>query len=555
MTDLFTAAADVGVFEDGGNPRKPSASFSLSSGVASTDPLPMKGETQAVPLRLSPVPDDVDLTPFWVGCRLLGLRKVGPQQIELARLLLAEVDGSPLYPEVAVEEPRRASKTTTIWAVLLGLCATRPDYRVVTTAQTYVKARERFMEVYRTLAPRNVGDYEMKRGSAEMNIEWRNGSRLWVVTPEGGAFRGDGADRILFDEAQEHGPEATADLLGGAMALMDTKFDDDADLTDVDARGRGQLIVTGTTGEHRAGMLWDYLERGRRGDIGIVEYAVPDQVPVALPVDSPEGAAGLAAGWGVSKDGKHVMNEPAILRAHPGIGTLTTLGTIRDRFNGMPLSRFVREYGGQWPYDATTRAIDAKLWRDGLAKTHPPYPSRYALGYDVAPDQSTAALCAAWRDADGVAWFEVIEHAAADVWLPRAIHARTRKTPGLLVGYDRIGPNRAIADRLEREARPRPKLVDLGTQDITAAAAQVAADIMGGTLRHVPDASLDGAAEVATRRSIGDGSWAWGRRQGQRDGGDIAPLVAATNALRVFDTQLARAMNAPRTRIVTRKAS
>lgn len=549
MTDLFTAAAEP-VFDQAGNPRVPSASFSLSSGLASTDPLPIRGETAAVPLHISEVPDDVDLTPFWVGARLLGLTRVGPQQVELARVLLAEDAGTPLHAEVVIEESRRSAKTTTIWAVLLGLCATRPGFRVVTTAQTYVKARERFMEVYRTLAPRNVGDYEMKRGSAEMNIEWRNGSRLWVVTPEGGAFRGDGADRIFFDEAQEHSPEATEDLLAGALALMDTKFDDDVDLTDVDARGRGQLIVTGTTGKTRSGMLWDFLERGRAGHIGIVEYAVPDGVLVALPADSPEGKAGAAAGWALSKDGKHVMNEPAVLRAHPGIGTLTTLGTIRDRFNGMPLSQFAREYAGQWPFDATTRAIDPKLWRNGTRKAHPPYPARYALGYDVAPDQSSAALCAAWRDTDGNAWFEVIEHAAADVWLPRSIHTLTRKTRGLLVGYDRIGPNRAIADRLLREARPRPNLVDLGTQDITAAAAQVAAELMGGTLRHVPDASLDGAAEVATRRPIGDGSWAWGRRQGQRDGGDIAPLVAATNALRVYDTQLARTAHTERPRMV-----
>lgn len=550
MTDLFTA-----VFEDAGNPRKPSASFSLTSGLASTDALPVKGETSAVPLHLSPVLGEVDLSPFYVGARLLGLRRVGPQQVELARLLLAEDGDAPAYAEVVVEEPRRASKTTTIWAVLLGLCATRPGFRVVCTAQTYVKARERFMEVYRALKTQNVGEYEMKRGSAEMNIEWRNGSRLWVVTPEGGAFRGDGADRILFDEAQEHGVEATADLLGGAMALMDTGFDDDVDLTDVDARGRGQLIVTGTAGKTRSGMLWDFLERGRAGSIGILEYAVPDGVPVAFEVDSAEGRAAVAKGWGLSKDGKHVMNEPAVIAAHPGIGTLTTLGTIRARFNSLALAQFQREYGGQWPYDATTRAIDPKQWAAGVRKTHPPYPAKYAIGYDVAPDQSSAALCAAWRDADGVAWFEVIEHAAGDVWLPRAIHARTRRSPTLPVGYDRIGPNRAIADRLLREAKPRPKLVDLGTQDITAAASQVAADLMGDTLRHVPDASLDGAAEVATRRPIGDGSWAWGRRQGQRDGGDIAPLVAATNALRVFDTQLARTAHRERVGNVTRRAS
>lgn len=532
--DLFTD-----FFDGDDNPRKPSASISLSS-------FPIKGETKAVPLFSSPVNCEVDLTPFYVGARLLGLTAVGPQQIELATLILAEENGAPLYPELVAEEPRRASKTTTIWCCLLGLCATRPGFKVVTTAQTGVKARERFLEVYRVMAPRNVGDYRILRGAAAEAIEWNNGSRLWVVPPEGGAFRGDGADRVLFDESQEHDAAATADLLGGALALMDTRFGADADLTDENLKPDGQVIITGTAGKFRSGMLWDALAKGRRGEIGILEYAVPDGTPIALPADDPVAAA---ADWQLSLDGKYRLNEAAIIAAHPGIGTLTTLGVVRSRFTGMPLPQFIREYGGQWPFDVNSRAIDGETWKRGQRTAYPAYPEKYALGYDVAPDQSSAALCAAWRDASGHAWVEVIEHQQGDEWLARAVHTRTRKTPNLPVGYDRIGPNRAVADRLLREARPKPKLIDLGTQDITAAAAQFLVDLAAGTLLHVVDKSLDAAAEVATRRAIGDGSFAWGRRQGIRDGGDIAPLVAATNALRVYDTMLARAAGSPRIRI------
>lgn len=533
------------LFDDDDNPRLPSASFSLSR-----PGLEVKGRTEAVALHSTPVVGEVDLTPLWVGARLLGLKSVGPQQIEIATLMLAEDGDVPVHDELVIEEPRRAAKTTSIWAVLLGLCDTRPDFLVVTTAQTYVKARERFLNVYRAMRLNNIGNFEFKRGAAEMVIEWTNGSRLWVVTPEGGAFRGDGADRIFFDEAQEHGPEKTADLLGGALALMDTSFDDDADLTDVDAKSKSQLIVAGTAGEARSGMLWDALERGRAGQIGIIEYAVPEGVAVALDVTTTEGQALVDAGCQVSTSGKLVLNEPAIIAAHPGIGTLTTLGVIRSRFLKLALPQFQREYGGQWPLDLNARAIDPAHWKAGHVKKHPAYPPHYALGYDVAPDQSSAALVAAWRDDEGHAWIEVVRHEVGDSWLPKAIHERTRRFPNTRVGYDNIGPNQAIADTLNRTARPKPKLFALGTREIVAAAATCAAEIAKNTLRHVVDPALDEAAEIATRRNIGDGSWAWGRRKS----GDISTLVAASNALKLYDMDARTHVGAATgTRIVTRR--
>jgi phage terminase large subunit-like protein len=436
----------------------------------------------------------VDLSSFDAGMRSLHMDSVAPQQLVIAGVLEAEsAPGVPLYDEVAIEVPRRGAKTTSIWAVLLGRCQSRPGYKVVTTAQSGLKARERFLEVARTLQRNNVGGYRVLRGAGAESIEWGNGSRLWVVPPLGDAFRGDAADVILFDESQEYGPELTADLLGGALALMDT-------------RKGGQVIVAGTAGRARAGMLWDYLESGRQGRSGIVEYAAPD---TADPTDE-------AVWWA----------------AHPGLGTLTTIEKVRARFDKLPRPQFQREYLGQWPYDINTRAINPDDWAAGRVPAWPAAPARFALGYDIAPDQSCAALVAAWRDTDGLPWVEVVRHGLGDAWLPKEIHDWSRRHTGLRVGYDNIhAGNVAVADRLER-ARPKPKLVPLGTAQITAAAAQLAQDITEHRLRFKVDPALEAAVDVATRRTIGDASWAWGRR---RSGGDISALVAATNALKVFD--------------------
>ena len=512
------------LFDTDDNPRIPSASFSLSRTVS--------GETRAVPLHLSPTPTDVDLTELYHG---LGMLKVDPkpQQLVIGEVLAARrEDGSPLYREAGVCVPRRAAKTTTIWGELLGRCALRDGYQVVTTAQTGVKARERFMTVQRILSRNNIGEYVIKKGAGAESIEWANGSRLWVVPPEGGAFRGDSADAILLDEAQEHGPEASADILGGALSLMDT----------VASGTGGQVIVAGTAGSSRAGMLWEQLEQGRRGRGGIVEYAVPEGTSLVLRDERGEPVK--------DENGDYVLDVEAILACHPGIGTLTTLDIIHDRFHGLDLAKFSREYGGLWPLDVNARAIDPAKWKAGLSKTHPPYPAHFTLAFDVSPDQSSAALCAAWRDADGHAWVEVLRHEGGDSWLPKAIHERTRRFPNLRVGYDNIGPNQAVADTLNRTARPRPKLYAMGTREIVAAAATVSKEITSGTFRHVEDAALDTAADIVTRRNIGDGSWAWGRRRS----GDISTLVAASNALKLYDMDARTHVGASSaTRIITRR--
>jgi hypothetical protein len=52
-------------------------------------------------------------------------------------------------------------------------------------------------------------------------------------------------------------------------------------------------------------------------------------------------------------------------------------------------------------------------------------------------------------------------------------------------------------------------------------------------VHHLNDPDLDAAAGVATKRQLGDGGFGWGRRGSS---GSIAELVAASIALRAFDT-------------------
>lgn len=482
------------LFDELGSPHLPSASISLSQ-------TEMRGETIARPLFVSEIPAGAHASrdDLMTGLEMLGMKPT-PQMFVMSDVIDAVWNdtGLPVHAEAATCIVRRAGKTTMIWADLLGRCTNRPGYQVVTTAQSGIKARERFLSVARPLMRNNVGKYRVLRGAAAEAIEWENGSRLWVVTPEAGAFRGDGAHVVFVDEAQEHGPEASAEIIGGALSLMDTT-------------PGAQLLIAGTAGAFRGGMLWDSLESGRAGRTGIIEYAVPDDVDVALD--------------------ERTMNDAAILACHPGIGTLTTLDVIRARFDKLGLAQFRREYAGQWPHTINTRAIDAEAWQACRGPLDLPRPARFAMAFDVAPDQSAAALVAAWRDDTGRPYWEVLGHDAGDAWVARKVWEVTRAHPGTMTGYDAIGPNQAIADRLDREARPRPKLHRLGTRDIVAAAATVNQAIASRSLRYRPDVALDAAVPLVTRRAIGDGSFAWGRLKS----GDISVFVAGSNALKTFD--------------------
>jgi hypothetical protein len=68
--------------------------------------------------------------------------------------------------------------------------------------------------------------------------------------------------------------------------------------------------------------------------------------------------------------------------------------------------------------------------------------------------------------------------------------------------------------------------------------------IVDDTVHHFHDDDLDAAVGVAARRDAGDGAHLWTRRGST---GSIAELIAATNALKAFDT-----MPAPRRRAVSR---
>lgn len=467
----------------------------------------------AKPTYLSRIPRGTDTSVADVGARLLGMPLL-PQGLHVAGVMEArKASGERLYDEVVVQEPRRSTKTTSIWSVLLGRCSTIPGYRVVTTAQDGTRAGEKIrehMEILEANGFEESGLGELFWSNGKERIKFANGSLIWVVAPKPGAFRSAAADAILFDEAGELDPDLGHALMAGALPLMDT-------------RDAPQVIITGTPGMARAGLLWDTLEDGRRKKrgTGIVDYSIRDDEDstVLSDPDDPESP--------------RVLNVKVLKRVHPGIGTLTTLARMKQRFEKMQLLEFEREYLCRWPFDAVSSAIDPEQW--AAAECEPiDRPERVGIAYDVAFDSTTASVAYAWRDDTGRAVVEVVEHRPGTSWLANTAHRATRLHPKCPVAFDRIGANldpSAALDRMRPRARQAPRTV----AEHVAATQRFAAELREGRVRHFGQADLDAAVLNATWRDAGRSGRVFGQRA--KGAAAINPLVACVLALWQYDQQ------------------
>lgn len=461
----------------------------------------------------------MDISETETGAKALGLPLL-PQGVLEAKLLSArdEENGS-LYKTTVIQMPRRSTKSTSIWATIIGRALTRPGYKAVTTAQTGTVASSILLEHGEMLEAAGLAGYKRKdpdevegdgtmrvlRNGGREKLEFKNKSVIWCVPPIAAAVRSKAADDIVIDEAGEFEGSKGEEFMTGVLPLMDTRGE------------LAQLIIAGTPGKIRVGMFWELLEAARKGDddaMGILDFSAAD-------TDDPE-------------------DRDVWRRVHPGPsaikedGTpLTSMRTLERRFRQMPLPQFAREYLCMWPTDSSVSAIDMEMWEKCTRPT-PFMPERFGWAYDVAPDGSSAALCAAWRDDNGEAWLEVIEHKMGTDWLPAEIRP-IRKTSSHDVVYDRIGANMDTAMRLQ-SARPAIGATGLHfVNGVVPAESAFVRELNAGRIRHSGQISLTAALQGATWRVL-EGARLWGRKV---SASDLTPAVAAALALHHYDTVVA----------------
>jgi hypothetical protein len=400
--------------------------------------------------------------------------------------------GVPDHDEIVIVAPRRCGKTSSIQAGLIGRMTRIPRYTIITTAQTGLKARLRFFDIAQPLHKRDPDNWLLWQAAGRECLEYvPTGARWYVVAPKGDKFRSEGADCVWVDEAQEFEDEAQVqDLQAGIEPTLDTSR-------------YPQLIISGTP-KGKAGLLWETLQRGLEGEIGIVEYAGRED-------DDPD-------------------DEAVWHRVHPGIGTLTTIERMRKRRRKLGRVLFGQEYLCQWQDATATQLIPAGAWAGSCRDEAPSRPERLGLAFEVAVDGSYGAVVGAWRDGDGRAWWELLAARSGAGWLPIFLGdlARRRHLP---ISYDAIGQNLQVAEALTR-IKPRPRLDPMNTRQMIAACPPVFDELHGGRVLHVDQPDLTTAIAAAAKRYMRDGGWVWNREAG---GPAIAPLIAGTVALAAFD--------------------
>jgi hypothetical protein len=440
------------------------------------------------------------------GLTLLGFteEQVKPQQVYVADCLGRGRKFN------AVMKPRRSAKTTTVLGTLLGRCLEQPDTIVgFTTGINALKARARYkQDVAAPIFKYTHGDLEaygikaLGYSTGMERITFTNGSMFLVGRPHEQFFRSEAFDVVFIDESGEASAETSESIVVGALPTFDT-------------RPGAQIVYAGTAAEYRKGnLLWDALE-GPQDRSSLLAYGVDQGTSIADVSD-----------W--------EQVEPLLLAQHPGIGTLTTLDTVKDSFDHMPPERFAREYLGLFSYAGETGGlVDPARWAQGLVDStgFPEPPERFGMAMVAMPNQSFASIVAAWRDDDGDAHFLLLDHRPGVRWLAgRATELSLRyRVP---ITHDSMGVILVHAQEAGR-MYPRPQLNPLTFRGITTAAALITEVVNTGHAHHYGQDALTAAALTIQRRTIGSqGSWALGRL---RPEDDSSPFEAAAMALRAYD--------------------
>ncbi|WP_054682497.1 hypothetical protein [Microbacterium sp. No. 7] len=439
------------------------------------------------------------------GDRAMQNREPKAQQLVVVDALAAGASRN------AVLLPRRSAKSTTLIATGLGRAEAREDYRVGVLTMTTGKAgRSRFLkDVVPALERSGVEGYHVVRAAGQERVlfEESGGSVAWLSTIDD--LRGEAFDLIVLDEAGEADRQKVEDTLAAALPTLDT-------------RPGAQIVAAGTAGKYRGGnLLWDWLELGRKGRAGIVEYALPDDV---------------------QDEDVHTWEaiEASILAAHPGIGTLTTAEQVRGNYETLPREVFLREYGGLFGDEGGATALfDPLKWARGGTDDDPSVvtpPERWSLAFAPHPDQLAVSIVAAWRDEDGRAVALLLDRiqgidgaapALARLW-------RKYRVPVVYDGGNQVA--QLIREKVDGNRSVRVKFEPYRFPDVKRAASLIVDEVDRENVRHWSrQVELNEAIHKAVRRKAGDRGWLLGRHPKQPDD-DITPAEAWAMALLHYDT-------------------
>ncbi len=423
-----------------------------------------------------------------------------------------EVDdeGVFIYSTIVVTVQRQAGKTTLDAAEAIQNSLLGPNRRGWYTAQTGQHASAKWRDMVDNYFEQSILNdmAKAKRGKGSEVLKFVNGSEFSPHPPTEDSLHSKQSDRNTIDEAWAFNRVQFNALKGAIVPTTTTR----KKLTGQ----RPQLWIMSTEGTAESEAFNDLLAQLRAGDVP--GYAFFDWgIPHDLQLPDLEDKAAVKA----FLDGCYSH--------HPGAGYLFDRKDLDPWLTDLGLSEFARAYGNRRT-GATERVIPEADWN--AAATLEPLPADAPLCFAAAvgKDGTDTTVTATALLPDGRKITEVIRYGLGTAWALDFIR-ELQAAQGAPFVIDRYGPSADLRDQAERAG---VNLLDVDSRSVTGACSAVFAGIvhraedgakLPPTWLHRPHEAMNTAADVAAKRSVGDGAWAWARRASS---GSVGPLEAGT---------------------------
>jgi hypothetical protein len=406
-----------------------------------------------------------------------------------------EPDGTYRYETVLITVPRQSGKTTLVGPVQLDRILMNDGAKVFYTAQTGKDARSRFNDLVKLVQASPLDMFAKYRYAAGSEAITIGSSSLHIFAPVAAALHGETPPLVTLDEIWEW-DEATGDaILEGAIIPAQ-----------VTLAGRRQVWMISTAGSAASVFMRKWVDRGRAGwpRMAYFEWSLADD-------DDPYDPASLE-------------------RFHPAVGHTVTTSDLLHTAGTVSRATWLRAFCNVWT-EAADPLIPAEEWA-ALAQPQA-VPSRrdIAVSYDIAPDNESGAVVAAWRDDDGAPCIRVLHAAPGTAWMhPYLVNLARQWQPAVLCADDG-GPTRRLTDELRRTLGEDAVTTTLGRDFGTACEAFLTYCRDDRTLKHDGSQTLARAIQGAALKRAGDVT----RFSRSASAGPIAGLIAAAVGLWVFD--------------------
>jgi len=425
-------------------------------------------------------------------CRRIGI-EFDPWQTDFNRCMLGK-DRKGLYAAdtVLMSVPRQVGKTYDVGGVTFADSIINPGTTTVWTAHRFKVARESFNEMRawaKTPLLKPHIDYdEITTAAGNECIPFRNGSRIVFAARERGAIRGfTKVRRLVLDEGQILTEYALSDLVPTMNQAVNPQIvimctpPKPTDPGEVVTRIRAEAL----SGESD-GVL--YLELSAPADADLDDRAAWRKANLSFPTRTPARA----------------------------ISRMRKLLSADD---------FRREALGIWDADTGSDLISAAAW----AALTDPDPSNAPeemtnFGVEIDLNRVWVSIGAAGRRADGRIHVELVERRRGTDWLLDFCLELEEKHGPERFAIAGDGPAKTQVD----DFKAAGLMVDrLDMNDVAKACADMVDAVNQGTIAHGPQPNLDAAIRGMKKRSLGDGAFAFSRKNSDDD---VTPLLAITQA-------------------------